>query len=264
MPHADLGDAHLFYTDDGAGDPALLLVHGWSCDSHDWSWQYEAFAARHRIVAADLRGHGRSSVPPDGYRPRVFAADLAGLLERLGVAQVVAVGHSLGGAIATALAVEHPNLVKAVVAVDPAYAIPARMRDAMMETATAYRAPGGHELASTAQRAMSVPATPSNLVAWHGRRVLGTPHEVVAETFSGIFEPDDQIGLAPASSEYLLRRTCPVLSLYAHPGRAERERPLMRHPYSRAVSWEGAGHWLHQERPAEFNHLVLEWVAGLS
>src|SRR4051794_29740452 len=174
MAFATFDDLELFYTDEGEGPP-VLFVHGWSCDSHDWTWQLEAFTARHRVIAADNRGHGRSSVPKYGYRPRTFAADLARLVEHLDAGPVVAVGHSLGGVIVSALAVEHPDLVRAVVAVDPAYALGESMRDAILQMGAAYRAPGGLELASAAPRGMDAPASLPHLVAWHGRRVLGMP-----------------------------------------------------------------------------------------
>ena len=41
------------------------------------------------------------------------------------------------------------------------------------------------------------------------------------------------------------------------------EAGVLRHPYSRVVSWEGSGHWVHQERVPEFNALVLDWIEGL-
>src|SRR5437879_3497178 len=119
MTFAEVGDARVFYTDEGGGDPPMLFVHGYTCDSHDWSWQLAHFAADHRVIAVDLRGHGRSSVPESGYDCRTFAEDLAALLRTLGCAPVVAVGHSMGGLVVSALAVEHPDLVQAVVAVDP-------------------------------------------------------------------------------------------------------------------------------------------------
>jgi len=74
MPFAELGDVRLFFTDEGEGDPPILFVHGYSCDSHDWSWQLPHFVAGHRVIAADLRGHGRSSVTDGGYHPTQFAA----------------------------------------------------------------------------------------------------------------------------------------------------------------------------------------------
>src|SRR4051794_13245272 len=124
MPFADLDEVRLFYTDEGKGDPTVLFVHGYSCDSHDWSWQLPYFTERHRVIAVDIRGHGRSGVTPGGYTPTQFAADIAQLLTQLQTGPVVAIGHSLGGVIVSALAVEHPQLVSAVVSVDPGYLIP--------------------------------------------------------------------------------------------------------------------------------------------
>ena len=66
MAFAELGDVRLFFTDDGEGGPPMLFVHGYTCDSHDWSWQLAHFGATHRVIAVDLRGHGRSSVPDGG------------------------------------------------------------------------------------------------------------------------------------------------------------------------------------------------------
>jgi pimeloyl-ACP methyl ester carboxylesterase len=77
MAFADVGDVRLFFTDDGDGDRPILFVHGFSCDSHDWTWQFPHFVDGHRVIAVDLRGHGRSSVPDQGYEPRQFAADIA-------------------------------------------------------------------------------------------------------------------------------------------------------------------------------------------
>src|SRR4051794_16229241 len=107
----------IWVSDTGAGNP-LLLVHGWGGDSRAWSGL--TFEGR-RVITVDLRGHGRSPVLADGYRPADYAADLAALVDRLKVGPVVAVGHSMGGQIVVELALEHPDLVAAVVAVDPAY-----------------------------------------------------------------------------------------------------------------------------------------------
>ncbi len=96
MPFAQVGDVSLFYTDEGVGETPLLFVHGYTADSHDWSWQLPHFRASHRVVAVDLRGHGASSITSDGYTTPQFAEDLRDLLDHLGIDRVVAIGHSLG------------------------------------------------------------------------------------------------------------------------------------------------------------------------
>jgi pimeloyl-ACP methyl ester carboxylesterase len=260
---ATVGDVRLFYTESGDGVPPLLFVHGWCCDSHDWSWQLDALAQDHRVIAADLRGHGRSSVPADGFDPRTFAADLVGLLDLLGTGRVVAVGHSLGGLVVSALAVEHPDQVLGVVAVDPAYGVEADVAELLRGLLDGLRSPAGMEAAEAIFASMDVASTPDHLKVWHRRRVLGMPLEVILGTLSGIYEAPDQFGLRPASDEYLARRRCPVLAIHADPARAAWDATTFQHPASRAVSWEGSGHWLHQERPAEFNELVRTWLDGL-
>jgi pimeloyl-ACP methyl ester carboxylesterase len=261
---ASVGDVRLFYTDTGEGGPPLLFVHGWCCDSHDWSWQLGAFATSHRVVAADLRGHGRSSVPDGGFDPRTFAADLVELLERLGTGPVVAVGHSLGGLIVSALAVEHPDHVRAVVAVDPAYGVADDVAELLRDVLDGLRGPAGMEAADAIFASMDVATTSDHLKVWHRRRVLGMPLQVILGTLSGIYEAPDQFGLRPASDEYLARRRCPVLAVHADPARAAWDATTFQHPASRAVSWEGSGHWLHQERPAEFNQLLGTWLEAVA
>ena len=54
-----------------------------------------------------------------------------------------------------------------------------------------------------------------------------------------------------------------MLAIYAAPDRAALEVTLLTHPQSEALAWDGAGHWLHQERPDEFNRLVDSWIASL-
>ena len=131
MAFANLGEVELFYTDEGEGGPPMLFVHGFACDSHDWMWQLAHFERCHRVIAVDLRGHGRSSAPEGGYDSTTFADDIAALLRRLKCGPVVAIGHSLGGMIVSALAVEHPELVSAVVSIDPGYLIADETSQAM-------------------------------------------------------------------------------------------------------------------------------------
>ena len=263
MPFADLGDVRLFYTDEGDGVPSLLLIHGWTCDSHDWSWQIGAFADSHRVIAADSRGHGRSGTTEGGYAPRTFADDLASLVESLGAAPVVAIGHSVGGAIASALAVEHPALVRAVVVVDPAYGVDGDRTLFIADVLRGLRGSSPVEGLDYALDVLEAPTTPRPLRIWHRRRALGTEWHVAIDTLAGTYEAEGQFGQRSESEQYLRGRRCPVLAIYANADRAAWEATIQIHPYSRQVVFNGSGHFLHQERPDQFNALVLDWIAGL-
>jgi pimeloyl-ACP methyl ester carboxylesterase len=261
MAFADVGPVRLFFTDDGTGEPALLFVHGYTCDSHDWSRQIPHFVAAHRVIAVDLRGHGRSSAPDTGYTPQDFAGDLVGLLDHLGVERVVAVGHSLGGAVVGALAVEHPGRVEAMIAVDPGYLVPDTMSAQVGPVLEALQTGDPVPTVQEILGSWDAPAQPPALRTWQRRRVAGMPHHVLRQALRSLLT-----GLASESTSrpYLARRACPVLSFYIDPARASLEQEVFANHHSRAIAWEGAGHWLHQERPAEFNALVDSWLAGLS
>ncbi|ROO83480.1 pimeloyl-ACP methyl ester carboxylesterase [Actinocorallia herbida] len=261
MPFAEVRDVRLFYTDDGPRDAdVLLLVHGMGADSHDWVWHLPDLAGDFRVIAPDLRGHGYSSVPDKGNVPREMAEDLAALLGRLGVARVVAVGHSLGGQVVSVLAVEHPELVRGVVAVDPGYGLREDIAAFMSGYADGLRT-NAHETALAMDSTLYTPASPPSIKAWHERKLLGTAPHVLAEVFAALFVADGQFGVRPQSAAYLAGRTQPVLSLWADPERAAWERDALG---AETHVFPGNGHRLHEERPAEFLHVLRTWLAQLT
>ena len=74
----------LAYDDRGAGEPAFVFVHGWTCDRSFFAPQAEHFARRHRVVSVDLRGHGQSDKPDEPYPIGAYADDIAHLIDQLG------------------------------------------------------------------------------------------------------------------------------------------------------------------------------------
>jgi pimeloyl-ACP methyl ester carboxylesterase len=94
------GGVRVHFTDAGNG-PAVVLIHGWSCDKGFWRDQ-AGWASRYRLVSVDLAGHGQSRVPATA-RPwsmAAFAADVVAVIDALGIGDAVLVGHSMGGAVA--------------------------------------------------------------------------------------------------------------------------------------------------------------------
>lgn len=107
----------------GAGRP-VLLIHGNFASRRWWSEHLDAPAAGLDLIAPDLPGFGASDPLPEDLPEAgwvaAWADALAGVLDVLGVARAGVVGHSLGGAVAQALAVRHPRLVGALLLVDAA------------------------------------------------------------------------------------------------------------------------------------------------
>jgi pimeloyl-ACP methyl ester carboxylesterase len=98
----------------------IVLIHCFTCAIDWWDRVRPALERRHRVVAVDLLGHGGSEKPESGYSMPDQAAVVAQALRRLGVRKAEVVGHSLGGAVAVALAEGAPELVDRVMIIDTA------------------------------------------------------------------------------------------------------------------------------------------------
>jgi pimeloyl-ACP methyl ester carboxylesterase len=96
----------------------LVLVHGWSCDRTYWKEQVAEFASRHRLVLIDLAGHGESGLGRKEYTMAAFGADVAAVVERLKLEDVVLVGHSMGADVAVEAARRLPGRVQRLIWVD--------------------------------------------------------------------------------------------------------------------------------------------------
>ncbi len=100
-----------------SGEP-IVLIHCFTCAINWWNRMTPRLARAHRVVAVDLLGHGGSEKPTSGYSVSNQADLVAQALAKLGVTDAEIVGHSLGGAVAVALAQQSPRLVNRVVIVD--------------------------------------------------------------------------------------------------------------------------------------------------
>jgi pimeloyl-ACP methyl ester carboxylesterase len=111
------GTELVYWTWPGADPPALVL-HGIGNYGRYWDLFAESIAGRLRLIAPDARGHGESGRPAAGYAAADFAADALAVLDALGVARALVVGHSMGGLHSINLAARHPDRVRALVIVD--------------------------------------------------------------------------------------------------------------------------------------------------
>jgi pimeloyl-ACP methyl ester carboxylesterase len=264
MAFLALDDVELFYTDEGTGSTPVLLIHGWACDSHDWSWQLDSLIPRYRVIVPDLRGHGRSSVPADGYAPADYARDLAALIDAAGCGPCVAIGHSMGAIIASVLAVEWPGHVRALAVVDPPYGLGPIDEASGREFAHDLSVASDHTPALE-RLGLSLGDAPLGSSAhWRRRRMLGTPLHVLSRSAEAVHLGVTPIAGVRMTEALIMQRKVPVLACYANAGRADWERSLMRHPDSRAVSFDGCSHWLHQDAHDAFNATLTAWIDDVS
>lgn len=100
MAHFETNDGvPIYYTDNGSGDP-ILLIHGWTMNGGYWFQKNEpALAEDHRVITMDLRGHGRSGKTNDGHTLAQYARDVRELLETEALTGVTPVGWSMGTAV---------------------------------------------------------------------------------------------------------------------------------------------------------------------
>jgi len=113
-----VGAVRLSVRERSGGAPPLLCLHGLASNARWWDLVGARLAPRHRVVAPDQRGHGRSEKPEAGYDLETAVADLRALRAALALPPAVVVGHSWGASVALGLAAAEPGAVLGVVCVD--------------------------------------------------------------------------------------------------------------------------------------------------
>lgn len=115
----EVGGTRLHYVDRGEG-PAVVLLHGLGGNLRNFHTLIDRLATRHRVIAPDRPGCGYST--PAGAQPGLFeqASIVAAFLHGLGLERPLVVGHSMGGTLALALALDHPHSARALVLISPA------------------------------------------------------------------------------------------------------------------------------------------------
>ncbi|MFP3974695.1 MAG: alpha/beta fold hydrolase [Chloroflexota bacterium] len=95
--------------------PNLVLIHGAGDNLNMWYRQVPVFSERYRVITYDVRGSGETESPEGEYSMPLLARDAYELMKALGVKDAYFLGYSMGGHIALELALNHPELVKALI-----------------------------------------------------------------------------------------------------------------------------------------------------
>jgi 3-oxoadipate enol-lactonase len=256
-----------------AGDgPGVALLHSTICDSRMWDAEFAALSARYRVVRFDLRGFGRSELPPG---PFSLVDDLRTVLDLAGIDEAALVGVSAGAALALDFALAEPERVRGLVLGGPAIG--------GLEWSQEVRRFGARE--DELLDAGDVDgAVELNLRTWvdgprRGRDAVDPAvrarvgemqrraFEVQIAAYAGDDQPGPQARLEPPAIERLEEVRVPTLVIV---GDADVDDVLERAdilatriPGARKVVLPDVAHLVNLERPAEFQALLDEFLAAL-
>jgi pimeloyl-ACP methyl ester carboxylesterase len=255
----------LYYVDRGAGR-VVLLVHGFPLDHSMWSAQIETLVPHYRVIAPDLRGFGRSPAGGDEVAGmEQFAADLAALLDRLGIGEpVVLAGLSMGGYVAFQFWKQYAARLRGLILCDTRAAADspeaARLRG---QTADRLLREGPAVLIETMLPRLVAPAT----VRQRPEIVAGLGDVIVRGNAQGLAAALRGMARRPDFTQLLGAIACPTLLVVGSEDvispPAEMAAIARAMPAARLVEIAGAGHMSPLERPAELNAAVLQFLAGL-
>lgn len=244
----------LRYEEAGTGEPALLFIHGWTCNRTNWSHQFAHFAKNHHVVSVDLRGHGESDKPDEDYSIDGFVEDIVWLIGQLGLDKPVIVGHSMGGCIAMHLARKHPEVASAVVLIDsPIVPLPEAMAPIRAQLFAGFDSPAYAEVAAGFARQFFFDANTPPEVAEHIMGSLGAPQRVTLTALRSALSPENQTaGPIPVPSLFIRAQTA-----YAT------EDQLREHVPGMGVITVPAAHFIQIEQPAATNNIISDFLDKL-
>ncbi len=203
MPKAFVNGINLHYVQTGEG-PDLVLIHGIASNLGQWQLSIlPAFTEHFRVTMYDLRGHGYSDMPPNGYTPNHMVGDFSGLMSNLSIQRATILGHSYGGMVALYYAVLHPERVDRLIIADSGIPSlePGRGRDALLDRCREILQGQNIDVPNEKGEGCAIltgaaPETPTILLAkygntaGHGPPVASVKHDFLPHRVSRHFRPD--------------------------------------------------------------------------
>ena len=264
MTKLQVNDIQIAYDDVGLGPPVVLL-HGYPFNRSLWTDQVDSLSNRYRFVTPDLRGHGESDVGEGVASMEAMAAEVAALMDALGISRAFIGGLSMGGYVALAFYRNFPSRVKALILADT-------RPQADTEEGKRTRA---QQVEQVLANGMS-PIVDAMLPKLLSPETVSKRPEVVKRIRDMMFQTKPA-GAAAAlqgmasranQTELLGRIRVPTLILV---GREDAITPVQDSETmqaliggSRLVIIENAGHVSNVERPAEFNSALAAFLTGIS
>ena len=236
--------------------PAIVLVHGWSCDRTYWSEQTSVLAKKYKVVNIDLAGHGGSGTARKAYTMESFGEDVAAVVNKLQLQKVILVGHSMGGDVIAEAARLMPGRVTGLIMVDTykkigpgrspeeVNAIVARVRDNFRDST------------KVLVRSMFIPTSDPALV----ERIADDMSS--AKSAIALSAMEHALSYSRQMPQTLLELKLPVIAI--NPDNSPTDMSSMKKHEVEVVIMKGVGHFLMMEEPGRFNTTLLAAIQKLN
>ena len=240
----------------------VLLVQGLGGEKNSWNLQRAALALRHRTIAFDNRGAGRSDKPDGKYNLEEMADDAIAVLDAAGIENAHVVGLSMGGAISQIIALKHPNRVRSLTLVATACRNHAWREELLQSWATTAETEGMAAVGKEAARWMIGPRSFRRVLpalGWMGPLQLFNPANAFVSQVKAILSTDDG-----ALNTELANIVCPTMVVVGNQDvltpRGDAEEIASLIPTAELVVISGGAHGLHIEHASTFNRILLEFL----
>jgi pimeloyl-ACP methyl ester carboxylesterase len=249
---------HVQYRVYGSGEPALVLIHGWSCDSNYWREQVPELRKKYTVITVDLAGHGGTDGARSNWSIASFGQDVATALSAVPNQKLILIGHSMGGPVAIEAARLLKNRVIGIVGVDtfktigaPAYS--QAQIDAIIKPFEADFI--GHTRSLVTEHFFAKGADPK-LAAKIAYDMSLSPPKVAIPSLRATLQYDYTDPLADVS--------VPIVAINSDLGEATNEVRIRKVlPKFHAVTLAGDGHFLMMEDPQRFNPALETEIQAL-
>lgn len=243
---------HYYDVGNTKSDAALVLIHGWTCNADFWKDSFNAFPGT-RVIAVDLPGHGQSDKPRVNYSMDFFAKSVDAVVKQAGVKKVVLVGHSMGTPVSREFYRLYPEKTRGIVLVDGTLRsfFPKAVADQFVSQMKAnYK-----ESSAKFVDGMATVIKDESLRKYIRESMLSTPDYVAISAMEGMADEkiwkEDKVNV-------------PVLAVMApSPFWPKDVKAIFTSiaPNIDFQMWDGVSHFLHMEKPKEFNEQVSVFIA---
>ena len=256
MPHViSPGGISIAYETHGTGSPALVFVHGWSCDRGYWKGQLEPFSKRFTVVAVDLGGHGASGDQRSSWTIGEFGSDVAAVVETLHLNHIILIGHSMGGDVIVEAARRLRSSVLGLIWVDVYKKLGQPRSPENIQTFVASIQSDFVEKTGTFVRTMFPPSADPALVERVAQDMSSAPPAFALPSLEAALSFDREIPSA------LAELGLPIIAI--NPDHSPTDNASLERHGVEVMIMPGVGHFLMLENPEGFNPLLETAIAKL-